>query len=73
MGKNIATFEEFCKTGVSLLVKKHYSGSTTKAEDLSDPKDSTEKGNGKAEHTEKVKAADLGEPKNANLDKTKEK
>ena len=71
MGKNIATFEEFCKNGVSPLVKNHYSGSTTKAEDLSDPKDSTEKGNGKAEHTEKVKAADLGEPKNANLDKTR--
>ena len=69
MGKNIASFEEFCKTGVSALVKKHYSGSTTKAENLSDPKDSEEKGNGKAEHTEALKADDLGDPKNANLEK----
>jgi hypothetical protein len=44
MSKNIATFEEFCKMGVSPLVKKHYSGATTKAEDLSDPKDAFKKG-----------------------------
>ncbi len=69
MGKNLATFEEFCKNGVSPLVKKHYSGSTTKAEDLSDPKDSTEKGNGKTEHTEALKTEDLGDPKNANKEK----
>jgi hypothetical protein len=71
MSKNIATFEEFCKMGTSPLVKKHYSGSTTKAEDLSDAKDAVEKGNGKTEHTEEIKADDLGDPKNANLDKTK--
>jgi hypothetical protein len=55
--------------GTSALVKKHYSGSTTKAEDLSDPKDAVEKGNGKAEHTEHIKADDLGDPKNANEEK----
>jgi hypothetical protein len=71
MSKNIVTFEEFCKMGTSPLVKKHYSGSTTKAEDLSDAKDAVEKGDGKTEHTEEIKADDLGDPKNANLDKTK--
>ena len=70
MAKNVASFEEFVKMGTSPLVNKHYSGSTTKAEDLSDPKDDTEKGNGKVDHTVEVKADDLGDPKNANLDKT---
>jgi len=69
MAKAVASFEEFCKMGTSPLVKKHYSGASTKAEDLSDPKDSEEKGNGKVEHTEAVKADDLGDPKNANLEK----
>ncbi len=65
MAKNVASFEEFVKMGTSPLVNKHYSGSTIKADDLSDPKDSTEKGNGKVDHTEEVKADDLGDPKNA--------
>lgn len=65
--KNIASFEEFCKMGVSTIVKKHYSGSSDKAEDLSDPKDSVKKGTGKVDHTEKVKADDLGDPKNTKM------
>ena len=66
MSKQIASFEEFCKMGTHELVKKHYSGSTTKTEDLSDPKDAVEKGKGDADHTEKVDADDLSDPKNAN-------
>ena len=54
--------------GTHELVKKHYSGSTTKVEDLSDPKDKEVKG-GKVEHTEKVDADDLSDPKNANKGK----
>lgn len=64
--KTVVSFEEFCKKGTHEIVKQHYSGSTTKTEDLSDPKDSVENGNGKAEHTEEIKADDLSDPKNAN-------
>jgi len=67
--KNLASFEEFCKMGVSPLVKKHYSGATDKAEDLSDPKDSEVKGKGDTEHTEKAKSDDLSDPKIAQKSK----
>ena len=66
MSKTVASFEEFCKMGVSPLVKKHYSGASDKAETLDNPKDSIVKGKGDAEHTEEVKADDLSDPKNAN-------
>ena len=63
MAKNVASFEEFVKMGTSPLVNKHYSGGR-KGEaghaNLNDPKDGTEKGNGKADHTEEVKGENLG-------------
>ena len=75
--KGILSFADFCKQtppskevkGESDIVKDHYDDNGTKVEDLSDPKDSTEKGNGTAEHTEKVKADDLSNPKIANAEK----
>ena len=70
MERHILSFEEFKKNdphkaekGEHSLVKKHYSGSTTKADTLEDPKDAEEKG-GKVDHTEVLKTDDLSDPKN---------
>jgi hypothetical protein len=63
--KNVASFEEFVKNGTHPFVKKHYSGEKkgeAGMETLEDPKDSTEKGGG-VDHTEKVNAKDLSDPK----------
>jgi hypothetical protein len=73
MAKNVATFEEFIKMGTSPLVDKHYSGEKDgKAGHANlheqDPKNPGEKGNGKADHTEAVKADDLSDPKNADTE-----
>ena len=75
--KGILSFADFCKQtppnkevkGEHELVKQHYDEGGVKTEDLSDPKDSTEKGNGSAEHTEEIKADDLSNPKLANAEK----
>ena len=74
MKRHVSTFAEFLKNDASKaekgsheLVNQHYSGEKkgdAGFEDLSDPKDSEEKG-GKVEHTEEVKADDLADPKNA--------
>lgn len=66
MKKNVASFEEFCKMGVSDIVKDHYSGAEKGEKGhatLEDAKDDEVKGNGDAEHTEEVKAENLSDPK----------
>ena len=65
MKKNIASFEEFCKTGVSDIVKDNYSGPETgkKGHETVTADNNTVKGNGDAEHTEEIKAEDLSDPK----------
>jgi hypothetical protein len=62
---NVKSFEEFTKKGESALVKKHYSGEE-KGEagyaTIETQKDAIEKG-GKVDHTEKLNAKDLSNPK----------
>jgi hypothetical protein len=75
MDSKVLSFEQFLKhksateevKGTSKIVKDHYA--KEKDGDLSNPKDSTVKGNGSVDHTEEIKADDLSDPKEANVGK----